>query len=65
MHRRGRADALAPSWRLAVRAAGWAEDVDSSAAGLVNVRYLQEGRALAFSIVDGAAHTSVVLTVTP
>ena len=37
----GQADTLAPSWRLAVRMDGWIEDVDSSAPGLVNVRYFR------------------------
>ena len=58
----GRADALGPTWRLAVRTGGWAEDVDSSAPGLVNVRYLQGSRRLDLSLIDATDHTLVILT---
>lgn len=61
----GQADALASGWRTAVRAAGWAEDVDSSAPGLVNVRYVQGEAVLALTLVDGASHTSLVVTLDP
>jgi hypothetical protein len=58
----GRADTLGPTWRLAVRTAGWAEDLDSSAPGLVNVRYVQENRRLDLSVVDADDHTLTILT---
>ena len=58
----GRADDLAPGWRLAVRMAGWAEDVDSSAPGLVNVRYGLGDAKLDLSIIDATDHTLVILT---
>jgi hypothetical protein len=57
------ADAAAPAWRLAVRAAGWLEDVDSSAPGLVNVRYTSdEGGSLDLSLIDDTEYTLLVLT---
>lgn len=58
----GQADTLGPGWRLAVRTAGWAEDVDSSAPGMVNVRYLQGENRLDLSIIDGTEHTLAILT---
>lgn len=61
----GRADELGPEFRLAVRTAGWTEDVDSTAQGLVNVRYTQAGEVLDLSAIDGHAHTSVILTRDP
>jgi hypothetical protein len=61
----GRADQVGPLFRLAVRTAGWVEDVDSTAQGLVNVRYTQAGEVLDLSAIDGSAHTSVILTRDP
>jgi hypothetical protein len=54
---------IAPDWRLAVRTQGWEEDVDSSAPGLVNVRYLQGAELLNLSLVDEPAHTLLILVV--
>jgi hypothetical protein len=51
----GQADTLAPSWRLAVRMDGWIEDVDSSAPGLVNVRYVRQGEVVQGAAGQGAA----------
>lgn len=53
---------LAPQWQLAVLEAGFEEDIDSSAPGLVNVRYLQEGQLLNLSLIDEAERTLVILT---
>jgi hypothetical protein len=61
----GHADELGPRLRLAVRTAGWVEDVDSTAPGLVNVRYTQAGEVLDLSAIDGHEHTSVILTRDP
>lgn len=58
----GRADELGPQYRLAVRTQGWVQDIDSTAPGLVNVRYLREEEALDLSAIDGVDHTSVILT---
>ena len=58
----GRADRLGPLFRLAVRAEGWVEEMDSTAPGLVNVRYTQEAEVLDLSAIDGIDHTSVILT---
>lgn len=52
----------APSWRLAIRTAGWVEDVDTSAPGLVNVRYRDGDQRLNLSLIDDRARTVVVLT---
>jgi hypothetical protein len=58
----GSADPIGPLYRLAVRTAGWVEDSDSTAGGLVNVRYVQGGEVLDLSAIDGVDHTSVILT---
>ncbi|MEQ1502851.1 MAG: hypothetical protein ABMB14_11505 [Myxococcota bacterium] len=58
----GSADAAGPGWRLAVRIAGWEEDVDTTAPGLVNVRYRQGERILDLSLIDAADHTVAVVT---
>lgn len=58
----GGADRLGPDWRLAVRLAGWEEDVDSSAPGLVNVRYRQDEARLDLSVVDASDHTLAIVT---
>ena len=58
----GRADQVGPLYRLAVRTEGWVEDIDSTAQGLVNVRYTQEGDVLSLSAIDGLDHTSVIAT---
>jgi hypothetical protein len=58
----GRADQVGPLYRLAVRTGGWVEDLDSTAQGLVNVRYTQDGEVLDLSAIDGVEHTSVILT---
>lgn len=52
----------APDWRLAIRTDGWVEDVDTSAPGLVNVRYRDGDRILDLSLIDDRARTVVVLT---
>jgi hypothetical protein len=59
----GSADALGPAFRTAVREAGWEEEVDSTAPGMVNVRYEQGENKLALSIVDNGPETVVILTV--
>ena len=59
----GSAEALGPQLRTAVREVGWQEDVDSSAPGMVNVRYERDHDRLALSIVDNGPETVVILTV--
>lgn len=61
----GAAATRGPLWRLAIRSAGWEEDVDSSDVGLVNVRYGQDGLHLDLSAIDDARRTVVVLTLVP
>jgi hypothetical protein len=57
-----RVAALSPGWRTAVRAAGFAEDLDTSAPGLTSVRYLSGERALDLSIVEAGDVTTVTVT---
>ena len=61
----GRSDALGSELRTAVREIGWQEDLDRSAPGMVNVRYHQDGKRLALSVVDDGPRTVAILTVIP
>lgn len=54
---------LAPDWRLAVRSAGWSEDVDNSAEGLVDVRYREGERALGLTVIEHQDTTVVAIAV--
>lgn len=56
------AGARASDWRLAIRSEGWEEEVDSSAEGLINVRYLRASERLDLSIIDDTSQTLVILT---
>ncbi|MCA9491796.1 MAG: hypothetical protein KC621_17815 [Myxococcales bacterium] len=60
----GQADALAPGWREAVTGAGWVEALDTSAPGLVAVRYRDGERTLALTLVDTPRATELAATVT-
>jgi hypothetical protein len=57
------ADEAAAAWRMAVRSQGWEEDLDSSAPGLVTVRYLQGPQLLDLSLIDEPEHTLLILVV--
>lgn len=57
-----RVDALSAPWRTAARAAGFVEDLDTSAPGLTNVRYLQGEQALNLTIVEAGGVTTVTAT---
>ncbi len=61
----GSADALSPAWREAVTARGWTEQLDTSAPGLVAVRYgaALDGSTLALTLVDAPSSTELAATV--
>lgn len=60
----GSADTLAPAWRSAAEGAGWSQTLDTSAEGLVAVRYRHDETTLVLTLVDTPHATELAATVT-